>query len=57
MLSALLINSSRSIDDTLTLVELALETGEEDVYDEAKADYDFILADLETQKAGHLALR
>ena len=41
-------------DDTLTLVELALETGEEDVYDEAKADYDFILADLETQKLATL---
>ena len=41
-------------DDTLTLVELALETGEEDVYDEAKAHYDFILADLETQKLATL---
>ena len=41
-------------EDTLTLVELALETGEEDVYDEAKADYDFILADLETQKLATL---
>ena len=41
-------------DDALTLVELALETGEEDVYDEAKADYDFILADLETQKLATL---
>ena len=41
-------------DDTLTLVELALETGEEDVYDEAKADYNFILADLETQKLATL---
>ena len=35
-------------------MELALETGEEDVYDEAKADYDFILADLETQKLATL---
>ena len=41
-------------DDTITLVELALETGEEDVYDEAKADYNFILADLETQKLATL---
>ncbi len=41
-------------DDTLTLVELAIEMGDESVYDEAKQGYDFVVADLETQKLATL---
>ena len=41
-------------EDTLTLIELAIEMEDESVYDEAKKNYDFILADLETQKLSTL---
>ena len=41
-------------DDTLTLIELAIEMEDESVYEEAKKGYDFVLADLETQKLSTL---
>ena len=41
-------------DDTLTLIELAIEMDDESVYEEAKKGYDFVMADLETQKLSTL---
>ena len=41
-------------DDTLTLIELAIEMNDESVYEEAKKGYDFVMADLETQKLSTL---
>ena len=41
-------------DDTLTLIELATEMDDESVYEEAKKGYDFVMADLETQKLSTL---
>ncbi|MBS4786223.1 MAG: peptide chain release factor 2 [Clostridiales bacterium] len=41
-------------DDTLTLVELAIEMEDESVYDEAKRGYDFVVSDIETQKLATL---
>ena len=40
--------------DTLTLIELAIEMDDESVYEEAKKGYDFVMADLETQKLSTL---
>ena len=41
-------------DDTLILIELAIEMDDESVYEEAKKGYDFVMADLETQKLSTL---
>ena len=43
-----------SYDDTLTLIELAMEMQDESVYDEAKQGYDFLTAEIETQKLATL---
>lgn len=41
-------------EDTLTLVELAMETGDESVYEEAKADYDRLAKNVEEMKLSTL---
>lgn len=41
-------------EDTLVLIELALESSDESVYEEAKANADFVITELEVQKLATL---